>query len=228
MEVATHKQGCCVLQRCLDDCSEAQKAALIGEITFNALALSQDPFGNYVVQYLIEKEGNAFVVPLIRKLLPDAVALSVQKQSSNVIEKVRLPKLVRFEETWTDVLFAFLCFSKQAIKAADPESKALLIGQLVNNPEAFEAIVRNEYGNFVIQTALENADAFQRQQLVELIQPLLPSLRSTPFGKRMLTKYPNDFSLPLPVVDPTLIPTFAAISGSAAAPLSATNPFPTH
>ena len=50
--VGTHRHGCCVLQRCIDHASGEQRARLIAQITANAFALVQDPFGNYVVQYI--------------------------------------------------------------------------------------------------------------------------------------------------------------------------------
>lgn len=48
VEVATHRHGCCVLQRCIDHASDHQRIQLVNEITFNALTLVQDPYGNYV------------------------------------------------------------------------------------------------------------------------------------------------------------------------------------
>lgn len=41
MEVATHRHGCCVIQRCIDAASEQQKIQLVSAVTFNALALIQ-------------------------------------------------------------------------------------------------------------------------------------------------------------------------------------------
>lgn len=48
VEVATHRHGCCVLQRCIDHASDHQRIQLVNEITYNALTLVQDPYGNYV------------------------------------------------------------------------------------------------------------------------------------------------------------------------------------
>jgi len=48
VEVATHRHGCCVLQRCIDHASDSQRVQLVTEITYNALTLVQDPYGNYV------------------------------------------------------------------------------------------------------------------------------------------------------------------------------------
>ena len=86
--VATHRHGCCVLQRCIDHAAESQRIQLVNEITFNALTLVQDPYGNYVVQYILDLNDNRFSDAVIRQFLGNICALSVQKFSSNVIEKV--------------------------------------------------------------------------------------------------------------------------------------------
>lgn len=45
VEIATHRHGCCVMQRCVDFASAPQKQRLVAVIAANALALSQDPYG---------------------------------------------------------------------------------------------------------------------------------------------------------------------------------------
>jgi hypothetical protein len=84
-----------------------QRAQLVGEITYNALTLVQDPYGNYVrfqrtllknvglivgqvVQYILDLNESRFSDALIRQFTGNVCALSVQKFSSNVIEKVRI------------------------------------------------------------------------------------------------------------------------------------------
>jgi hypothetical protein len=88
VEVATHRHGCCVLQRCIDHASIAQRAQLVTEVTHNALPLVQDPFGNYVVQYVLDLGDAMFSDAVIRRFVGSVCTLSVQKFSSNVIEKV--------------------------------------------------------------------------------------------------------------------------------------------
>ncbi|KAI9023256.1 armadillo-type protein [Hyaloraphidium curvatum] len=158
LEVACHKHGCCVLQRCLDDSSEVQKELLVREITYHALQLVKDQFGNYVVQYVLDLGDPTFVLPMLRQFVNFVPELSMQKHSSNAIEK--------------------------SIKIADPEMRSTFIGELLA-PERFELLVRDQYANFVIQTALEYADPFQRRKLIELITPLLQAMRSTPFGRHL-------------------------------------------
>jgi hypothetical protein len=41
VEIATHRHGCCVLQRCIDYASSQQRSELVGEIAKHALQLSQ-------------------------------------------------------------------------------------------------------------------------------------------------------------------------------------------
>lgn len=88
MEVATHRHGCCVLQRCIDHASPDQQRQLVNEIIKNSLYLVQDPFGNYVVQYVLDLGNPYFEDNLIQQFLTHVFELSVQKFSSNVIEKV--------------------------------------------------------------------------------------------------------------------------------------------
>ena len=89
IEVSSHRHGCCVFQRCIDHASPAQKAQLAAEVTVNALPLVQDAFGNYVVQYILDLNVREFSRPLISRFFESVFPLSLQKFSSNVIEKVR-------------------------------------------------------------------------------------------------------------------------------------------
>ena len=53
----------------------------------NALILSEDPFGNYVVQYVFELEGSGARTELLNQLDGQYRHLSMWKYSSNVVEK---------------------------------------------------------------------------------------------------------------------------------------------
>jgi Pumilio-family RNA binding repeat len=78
-EVATHRHGCCVVQRALGAASPAQRAGLIAEVGRHALALMQDPFGNYVCQYFCDHCTPEEVVPIVQAPLGQVVHLSMQK-----------------------------------------------------------------------------------------------------------------------------------------------------
>lgn len=161
VEVATHRHGCCVLQRCIDHASENQRIQLVNEITYNALTLVQDPYGNYVVQYILDLNDNRFSDGVIRQFAGNVCALSVQKFSSNVIEK--------------------------CVRVAEHSTRKMLIEELLNRTR-LEKLLRDSYGNYCVQTALDYAEPNQRALLVEGIRPVLPLIRNTPYGKRIQNK----------------------------------------
>ncbi|KAJ1670447.1 hypothetical protein GGF38_001520 [Coemansia sp. RSA 25] len=164
-DVATHRHGCCVFQRCIDFAAERQKNQLVDVIISQALQLVQDPFGNYVVQYVLDLNVAAFSEPLIRKFVGHICGLSVQKFSSNVMEK--------------------------CIRIASPATRKMLVAPLLQR-EKLDMLMRDSYGNYVVQTALDFADQYQRLDIIEAIIPLLPLIRHTPYGKRIYIKLQRD------------------------------------
>ncbi|KAJ2746633.1 hypothetical protein GGI20_001213 [Coemansia sp. BCRC 34301] len=164
-DVATHRHGCCVFQRCIDFAAERQKSQLVDVIISQALQLVQDPFGNYVVQYVLDLNVAAFSEPLIRKFVDHICGLSVQKFSSNVMEK--------------------------CIRIASPATRKMLVAPLLQR-EKLDMLMRDSYGNYVVQTALDFADQYQRLDIIEAIIPLLPLIRHTPYGKRIYIKLQRD------------------------------------
>ncbi|KAJ2792055.1 hypothetical protein H4R20_006791, partial [Coemansia guatemalensis] len=83
--------------------------------------------------------------------------------------------------------------------------------------DKLDMLMRDSYGNYVVQTALDVADQQQRVEIIEAILPLLPLIRSTPYGKRIYSKLQRDgFISAVPSAagsrhaSPTLGPTHAA------------------
>lgn len=159
--VGTHRHGCCVLQRCIDHASGFQKVQLIRQITNNSFQLVQDPFGNYVVQYILDLNDPSFTTPLCINFQGKISELSKQKFSSNVIEK--------------------------CIRCADVSTKAIMIEELID-PNELEKLMRDSFGNYVIQTALEFAPPDLCLHLIESMRPILPAIRQTPYGRRIQSK----------------------------------------
>lgn len=159
--VGTHRHGCCVLQRCIDHAQGYQRAQLISRITACAFDLVQDPFGNYVVQYILDLDESQYTRPLCLSFAGKVVPLSKQKFSSNVIEK--------------------------CLRSADMESKYGLIEEMLQGNE-LEKMLRDSFANYVVQTALEFADPAMKTRMTEAIRPILPSIKQTPYGRRIASK----------------------------------------
>jgi pumilio RNA-binding family len=87
VELATHRHGCCVLQRCIDAATDTQRQSIVDCIVNASVVLIQDAFGNYVVQYVLDLNNNEVNARLAYIFIERIVELSKQKFSSNVIEK---------------------------------------------------------------------------------------------------------------------------------------------
>ncbi|WBW71089.1 pumilio family RNA-binding protein Puf4 [Schizosaccharomyces osmophilus] len=161
VDVSTHRHGCCVVQRCFDHASPAQIEQLVQHIIPHALLLVQDAFGNYVLQYVLELNDPSHTETIVNHFVSKIRVLSTQKFSSNVIEKC-------------------IFYSPFPLKEK-------LIAELMD--EKFLAkMLRDSFANYVIQTALDNADPKQRIKLAERIKPLIPSIKNTPCGRRIISK----------------------------------------
>ncbi|KAJ6430772.1 hypothetical protein OIU84_018313 [Salix udensis] len=160
IELATDRHGCCVLQKCLSHSEGEQRHQLVSEITSNALILSQDPFGNYVVQFVFELRLPWATTDIVDQLEGNYRDLSVQKYSSNVVEK--------------------------CLKYAGEERRTSIIRELINNAH-LDHVMQDPFGNYVIQAALQHSKGALHTALVEAIRPHVPTLRTSPYGKKVLS-----------------------------------------
>jgi hypothetical protein len=88
-------------------------------------------------------------------------ALSKQKFSSNVIEK--------------------------CLRTAEYPMRCRMIDEILL-PRELDAMLRDSYANYVVQTAMDFADADSRNRIIEAVRPILPSIRQTPHGRRIAGK----------------------------------------
>ncbi|XP_059281728.1 pumilio homolog 12 isoform X1 [Lycium ferocissimum] len=160
VELATDRHGCCVLQKCLSQSDGGQRHRLIYEITSNALVLSQDPFGNYVVQYIFDIRLAWATANIFDQLRGKFSDLSMQKYSSNVVEK--------------------------CLKHVDEDRSSYIIEELLSDPR-LDQIMQDPYGNYVIQAALNISKGALHNALVEVVRAHVPVLRTSPYGKKVLS-----------------------------------------
>lgn len=168
VKIATHRHGCCVLQRCLDHGNKDQFQQLCEEIIAHVDELATDPFGNYVVQYILtkqtERSESDYTNRVVNLLRSKIVELSLHKFGSNVVEKV----------------------------LRTPVVSDLMISELLNQSgdSKIEQLLHDGYGNYVLQTALDIARENNRylyQRLSDTLKPLLVGpIRNTPHGRRIM------------------------------------------
>merc|ERR1711920_732613 len=104
------------------------------------MKLMQDPYGNYVVQYVLDSCTPEEAAGVIAKPLGSILELSVQKFSSNVIEKC-------LEQAPTDI-------------------KAKYIDEIMHCPK-LNKMLQDQFANYVVQRALSVCDEDQGIKLVE-------------------------------------------------------------
>ncbi|XP_068641165.1 uncharacterized protein [Aristolochia californica] len=161
VDIATHRHGCCVLQRCISHSIGEYREKLVSEISANGLLLAQDPFGNYVVQYILEMKVPSATATLVSQFEGNYVHLSQQKFSSNVVEK--------------------------CLQTLGEESRSRIIHEMLSTSQ-FDKLLQDPFANYVIQCALAISKGSIYASLVEAIRPHAAILRTNPHCKRIIAR----------------------------------------
>jgi hypothetical protein len=172
--IASHPYGCRVIQRVLEHCTEEQQKPVLEELHRAAETLIKDQYGyvdlvgfsygrNYVIQHIIERGKPEDREKIIQGVLGQVFELSKHKFASNVVEKC----------------VAFGSFNDRQriideIMEVNSDSSSPLL-----------AMMKDQFGNYVIQKLLEITEGEQRAQLVAKIKPQLLALKRYTYGKHL-------------------------------------------
>ncbi|KAK7852378.1 putative pumilio like protein 7, partial [Quercus suber] len=161
IDVAIHQHGCCVLQRCISHSIGEHRENLVAEISANGLLLSQDAYGNYVIQFILELRIPSATSNLISQFEGNYVHLSKQKFGSHVVEK--------------------------CLMVFNDECQSRLIHELLSVPQ-FERLLQDPHANYVVQTALRVSEGPIHNALVEAIESHKAISRNSPYSKRIFSQ----------------------------------------
>uniref|UniRef100_A0A0D3HUP6 PUM-HD domain-containing protein n=1 Tax=Oryza barthii TaxID=65489 RepID=A0A0D3HUP6_9ORYZ len=161
LDIGMQCHGCCVLQRCIARSGGEQREKLVAAIASNGFELAQDAYGNYVVQYVIDLKVPTANASLTKQFQGRYIHLSMQKFSSNVVEK---------------------CL--KVFKEAD---KATIILELLAVPH-FEQLLQHPFANYVIYSAIQNSKGSLHSALTNAIRPHVELLRTSPYCKRIYSR----------------------------------------
>jgi len=157
-DIATTQQGCICMQRVLDSGTMEQRVTIFAEIQNFLIDLTLDPFGNYVVQYMLEmgdKEKNSKLVK--NHILGRVTEFACNKFASNVIEKCLF---------FTNTEVQHACISEI----------------YANPPQVLESMLQDSFGNYIIQTSLALANFKDVWMISEKLTPLL---NRVPYGYKI-------------------------------------------
>ena len=159
--LATHRHGCCILQKMIEGTDKKLKESLINNLIDNCFVLIIDQFGNYVMQSILLLNENKFSSAIAMKICDNILYYSKHRYSSNVIEK---------------------CFDFCGKK----ERKKLIEKIMV--PEIISELILDEHGNYVVQKALYYADYKEKEEILNVIRTLIPKIKTVPFGEKLLMR----------------------------------------
>ena len=160
-DVARHRHGCCVIQRCLDSSVSLARSNLVKRIVDKALDLMQDAYGNYVVQYVLDVCNDEEASAVCESVVGRIALLAIQKFSSNVMEKC-----LERSNDWVQELYL----------------------RELSSPDKIRELMADPFGNYVVQRGLAVATHAQAIRLVETMRPHLQGMRNTAGGRRIIAK----------------------------------------
>ncbi|KAF8646418.1 hypothetical protein HU200_065862 [Digitaria exilis] len=161
LDIGMQCHGCCVLQRCIARSRGEHREKLVAAIGCNGFELAQDAYGNYVVQYVIDLKIPNANSSLAQQFEGKYIHLSMQKFSSNVVEK--------------------------CLKVFTEADKAKIILELLAMPH-LEQLLQHPYANYVIYSALQNSKGSLHSALTNAIRPHMELLRTSPYCKRIYSR----------------------------------------
>ena len=154
---ATNQCGCITVQRMYDGASLVHKRTLEKEMLSMVSHLLTDPYGNYVLQHAVI-DNVEFSIAIAEYVSGQLLELAVNKFSSNVVEK--------------------------CIQTGPDEVRENIITEICN-PNTLSHLMQDAFGNYVVQSAVDNAPSGLVDHLRESITPFLGT---SPYGYRIETK----------------------------------------
>ena len=159
--LATHRHGCCVLQKFIDGNYKNLEKDLIKNLVNNTLMLITDQFGNYVIQSILLLKNDEINSQIAKKINDNIPYYSKHRYSSNVVEK---------------------CFD-----LCNENDKNNFVEKLCSN-EIVTELILDDHGNYVIQKVLQCANDKIKEKILKVIFILIPKIKEVPFGERLLNR----------------------------------------
>ncbi|TWU77356.1 mRNA binding protein puf3 [Metarhizium rileyi] len=161
--LASHTYGCRVIQRMLEHGTEGDMMEIMTELHASAQILITDQYGNYVAQHVIQNGKPEDRARMIDLVMAQLLTLSKHKFASNVVEK---------------------CIEHgTAEQRTSVREQLTTLGSDGTNP--LQQMMRDQYGNYVIQKLLGQLEGREREMLVEEIKPQFFALKKNGASRQL-------------------------------------------
>ncbi|KAF9877280.1 hypothetical protein CkaCkLH20_04980 [Colletotrichum karsti] len=161
--LASHMYACRVIQRMLEHGTEQDKETILAELHNSTQSLITDQYGNYVVQHIIEHGKPEDKSRIIQLVISQLVTLSKHKFASNVVEKC-----IQF--------------------GTAEERKGIreqITSQASDGNSSLQLMMKDQYGNYVIQKLLNQLEGSERDAFIEEMRPQFLLLRKTSTSRQL-------------------------------------------
>ena len=157
IEISKIKQGGCVFPKVLENILEADRNMLIDTILKNIDLLTNDEYGNFIVQRVI-KLNNEHYNKIVYEYIEDKIVkLSSQKYSSNVVEA---------------------CIGENI------NIRVKVIDKLIEKNNVMTLIV-DQYGNYIVQKSLKLVKGDKFMYMIDQIKKSVKNLNQTGHGRKI-------------------------------------------
>ena len=162
IEICTKPYSCSAFQKFIDLGTNIQKFLLINNIINNTHFLIGNQCGLYVLQFIMDKKNYSINDNILNTFINNIIQLAKQKYSSNVIEK--------------------------CLETCSPQMVNKLI-EILNNEAVIRDLIKNMFGNYVIQKLLIVCpDEKIRNHILLILASEFNSLKNLPFGHKLIKK----------------------------------------
>jgi len=133
VDLCLDSNGICVIKKIIMLITPENGKKIIRIIEPHCIKIAENPFGNYVIQALLETYGLIFCEGIVKKILENFIDLSMQKFSSNITEKI--------------ILFNNMQIRNYILNKTFFDEINLLM------------LLKNKYGRFVLQKIIKILDS---------------------------------------------------------------------
>ncbi|XP_021640133.2 pumilio homolog 2 isoform X2 [Hevea brasiliensis] len=202
VEFSADQYGSRFIQQKLETATIDEKNMVYQEIMPQALALMTDVFGNYVIQKFFEHGLPSQRRELAGNLFGHVLTLSLQMYGCRVIQKHVLQhgkpherSAIIKELAGKIVQMSQQKFASNVVEKCltfgGPSERELLVNEMLGTTdenEPLQAMMKDQFANYVVQKVLETCDDQQRELILMRIKVHLNALKKYTYGKHIVAR----------------------------------------
>ena len=166
VEILKTKSGCCVFSKILPNIIEEDLNIMIDTIFNKIDNLINDEFGNISLKRIIKLNNENYNNKIFEFIKDNLILLSCQKFSSNVIDA---------------------CIDNTT------SLKGKIINKLIENENNINILILDQFGNYIIQNALQNAEKNDFDIIINQIKENEKKIKQTSHGKIIFEKLMKNY-----------------------------------